>query len=68
MVWFYIIKKNRKSFYIVHSLDLLNRVTISHSGLLLATKKLAMYFARRVWNGILDLYIGYDNRMLVEHL
>jgi len=64
--WFYVIKKDDKSLRIVHSLELLNRVTIAHSGLLLATEKLAMHFAERACSGILDLYIGYDERILAE--
>jgi len=41
-------------------------VTIAHSGLPLATEKLAMYFAGRACSGILDLYIGYDERVLAK--
>jgi len=41
-------------------------VTIAHLGLLLATKELAMHFAERAYSGILDLYVGYNERVLVE--
>jgi len=41
-------------------------VTIAHSGLSPATEKLAMHFARRACSSILDLYIGYDERVLAE--
>jgi len=65
--WFCVIKKDRKSVRIVHSLEPLNRVTIVHSGLPLATEELAMHFAGRACGGILDLYVGYDERVLAEH-
>jgi len=64
--WFCIIKKDGKSLRIVHSLELLNRVMIVHLGLPLAIKELAMYFAGRAYSGILDLYVGYDKRVLAE--
>jgi len=66
--WFCVIKKDRKSLCIVHSLEPLNRVTIAHSGLPLATEELAMHFTGRACRGILDLYVGYDERVLTEHL
>jgi len=31
------------------------------------TKELAMHFAGRACSGILDLYVGYDERVLAEH-
>jgi len=66
--WFCVFKKDRKSLCIVHSLKPLNRVTIAHSGLPLATEELVMHFAGRACRGILDLYIEYDKRVLAEHL
>jgi len=65
--WSCVIKKNGKSLRIVHSLEPLNRVTIAHSGLPPATKELAMHFAGRACSRILDLYVGYNERVLVEH-
>jgi len=65
--WFCVIKKDGKSLCIVHSLKPLNRVTIAHSGLPPATEELAMHFAGRAYSGILDLYVGYDERVLAEH-
>ena len=50
----------------MHSLEPLNRVTIAHSGLPPATEELVMHFAGRVCGGILDLYVGYDERVLAE--
>ncbi|KAF7777764.1 hypothetical protein Agabi119p4_3836 [Agaricus bisporus var. burnettii] len=64
--WFCVIKKDGKSLRIVHSLEPLNEVTIAHSGLPPATEELAMHFAGRACNGILDLYVGYDERLLAE--
>jgi len=64
--WFCVIKKDGKSLRLVHSLEPLNRVTIAHSGLPPATEELAMHFAGRACGGILDLYVGYDERMLSE--
>jgi len=51
------IKKDRKSLRIVHSLELLNKVTIVHSGLPPTIEELAIYFAKRTYSRILDLYI-----------
>jgi len=56
--WFCMIKKDRKSLHIVHSLEPLNRVTIAHSRLPPATEELAMHFVGRACGGILDLYAG----------
>ena len=62
--WPYIIKKDRKSLRIVHSLELLNKVTIAHLGLFPATEELAIHFVGRVCNRILDLYIRYNKQIL----
>jgi hypothetical protein len=62
--WFCVIKKDGKSLRIVHSLEPLNAVTIAHSGLPPATEELAEQFASRACGGILDLYVGYDERDL----
>ncbi|KAF7783144.1 hypothetical protein Agabi119p4_2520 [Agaricus bisporus var. burnettii] len=64
--WFCVIKKDGKSLRLVHSLEPLNKVTIAHSGLPPATEELAMHFAGRACNGVLDLYVGYDERVLAE--
>jgi len=58
--WFCVLKKDRKSLRIVHSLEPLNEVTIAHSGLLPATEELAEGFAGRACGGMFDLYVGYD--------
>jgi len=50
----------------VHSLELLNKAAIAYSGLLLATKKLAMHFMGKACGRILDLYVGYNKQVPVE--
>ena len=52
---FCIIKKDKKSIQIIHSLESLNRATIVHSGLLPTTKEMAIYFVEKIYNKILDL-------------
>jgi hypothetical protein len=64
--WFTVAKKDGKSLRIVHSLEPLNAVTIAHSGLPPATEELAAKFAGRACSGLLDLYVGYDERLLAE--
>jgi hypothetical protein len=64
--WFCVLKKDGKSLRIVHSLEPLNEVTIAHSGLPPATETLAAQFAGRACGGMLDLYVGYDERTLSE--
>src|ERR1700704_1626432 len=59
-------KKDGVNFRIVHSLEALNAVTIAHSGLPPASDALAEHFAGRSCGGILDLYVGYDERALDE--
>ena len=44
----------------------MNRVTIQHSGVPPIPDHLAETFAGRACIGILDLFVGYDNRPLVE--
>lgn len=61
-----LLKKDRKSLHLVHSLEPLNKVMITHSGLPPATEDLAMHFAGRACNRILDLYVSYNERMLAE--
>jgi hypothetical protein len=64
--WFCVLKKDGKSLRLVHSLEPLNEVTIQHSGLPPATETLAAQFAGRACGGMLDLYVGYDERTLSE--
>lgn len=62
--WFCVVKKDGKSLRLVHSLEPLNKVTIQHSGVPPYTDQLAEQFAGRPCGGILDLYVGYDERGL----
>lgn len=64
--WFTVMKKDGVNFRIVHSLEALNAVTIAHSGLPPASDALAEHFSGRSCGGILDLYVGYDERLLAE--
>lgn len=65
--WFTVIKKGpAKKLRIVHSLEPLNAVTIAHSGLPPATEEIAEHFAGRACGGMMDLYVGYDERPLAE--
>jgi hypothetical protein len=64
--WFCILKKDGKSLRIVHSLEPLNAVTIAHSGLPPNTEELASCFAGRACGTTMDLYVGYDERILDE--
>lgn len=65
--WFCVEKKNGK-LRLVHSLEPLNAVTIQHSGVPPYTNQLAEQFAERPCGGILDLFVGYDERGLPESL
>ena len=64
--WFCIIKKDGISLQIVHSLEPLNQVTIKHAGVTLFTNQIGEHFAGCTCGGMLDLYIGYDERRLAE--
>src|SRR5258708_7101761 len=64
--WITVMKKDGVNFRIVHSLEALNAVTIAHSGLPPASDTLAEHFSGRSCRGILDLYVGYDERLLAE--
>ena len=64
--WFTVLKKGGSSLRIVHSLEPLNAVTIQHSRVPPHTEQIAEQFAGRACGGILDLYVGYDERALDE--
>ncbi|KAG5731809.1 hypothetical protein E4T56_gene1548 [Termitomyces sp. T112] len=61
--WFCILKKNGK-LRIVHSLEPLNRVTIRHSGVPPFPDHVAESFAGRICGATLNLYIGYNERLI----
>jgi hypothetical protein len=62
--WFCVAKKDGKSLRIVHSLEPLNKVTIKHAGVTPFTDQIGEHFAGRACGGMLDLYVGYDERGL----
>src|SRR5215470_9911135 len=64
--WFCILKKDGKSLRPVHSLESLNKVTIQHSGVPPIPEHLAEQFAARSCGAVLDLYVGYDERLIAE--
>src|ERR1700676_4462347 len=64
--WFTVIKKDGKALWLVHSLEPLNAVTIQHSGVPPFTDQITEQFAGHACGGILDLYVGYDKRLLDE--
>ena len=64
--WFCVLKKDGKSLRIVHSLEPLNAVTIQHSGVPPIPDHMAEQFAGRPCLGLLDLYVGYDEREIAE--
>ncbi len=63
--WFCVAKKDGR-LRIVHSLEPLNKVTIQHSGVTPIPEHLAEQFACRPCGAMLDLYVGYDERVLHE--
>ncbi|KAJ3014173.1 hypothetical protein NUW54_g1375 [Trametes sanguinea] len=60
--WFCVLKKNGKSLHIVHLLELLHAVTITHSGIPPFTEQLTELFAGHACGGILDLYVRYNEQ------
>jgi hypothetical protein len=64
--WFCILKKDGKALRLVHSLKLLNWVTIQHSGVPPIPEHPMEYFSGCACGGILDLYVRYDERLIVE--
>ena len=64
--WFTVAKKKPGQIRLVHSLESLNAVTIMHSGILPATDELASHFAGCACGGMFDLFVGYDERLLIE--
>jgi hypothetical protein len=66
--WFCVVKKDGKSLCLVHSLELLNQVTIKHSGIMPFTDQIGKHFAGCTCGGMLDLYVRYDECGLSETL
>ena len=64
--WFAVVKKDGISLRIVQSLEPLNAVTIAHSGVTPFTDQIAEQFSALACAGLLDLFVGYDERALAE--
>jgi hypothetical protein len=64
--WFCVLKKDGKALRPVHSLKPLNRITIQHPGVPPIPKHLAEQFGGCACGGMLDLYVGYDERPIAE--
>ena len=64
--WCCVVKKEADTIRPVHSLEPRNAVTIQHSGVTPFTKQITEQFAGRACSGMLDLYVGYDERALTE--
>ena len=64
--WFCVLKKDAKSLHLVHSLEPLNAITIQHSGVIPIPDHLAEQFASGSCGTMLDLYVGYDKRLIAE--
>jgi hypothetical protein len=62
--WFCILMKDGKALWPVHSLEPLNYVTIQHSGVPPIPEHLAEQFGRCACGRMLDLYIGYNERLI----
>lgn len=62
--WFCVVKKDGTSLRIVHSLEPLNAVTIRHSGVPPFPDHVAELFAGRACGGVLDLFVGYNARLI----
>ena len=64
--WFCVAKKEADAICPIHSLEPLNAVMIQHSSITPFTKQITEQFAGHACRGMLDLYVGYDERMLTE--
>jgi hypothetical protein len=64
--WFCVLKKDGKVLCPVHSLEPLNCVTIQHSGVPPILEHLAEQFGGHTYGRVLDLYVGYDKRLIAE--
>ena len=64
--WFCVAKKEANAIRPVHCLEPLNAITIQHSGVTPFTEQIAEQFAGRACGGMLNLYVGYDERTLAE--
>ena len=61
-----ILKEDGKSLRIIHSLEPLNRISIQHSSVPPIPDHMVEQFAGRACGTALDLYVGYDERLIAE--
>ena len=64
--WFCVLKKDKKSLRLVHSLEPLNAVTVKNAAAPPYTDVVAEDFAGRSIYSVLDLYVAFDQRELHE--
>ena len=64
--WFCMLKKDGIVLRIVHSLEPLNKITIKHSAIPPIPDHMAEQFAGCACGALLDLYVGYDERLIAE--
>ncbi|KAJ2923964.1 hypothetical protein H1R20_g13126, partial [Candolleomyces eurysporus] len=62
--WFWVLKKDGKSLWIVHNLQPLNTVTIKDSAVPPTIEPYAESFAGCTCYSVLDLFVGFDQRKL----
>ena len=60
------LKKDGIVLRIVHSLEPLNKITIKHEGIPPIPDHMAEQFAGHACGASLDLYVGYDERLIAE--
>jgi hypothetical protein len=64
--WFCVYKKDGEALHPVHALESLNCITIAHSRVLPIPEHIVEQFTGRVCGAMLDLYVGYDERLIAE--
>jgi hypothetical protein len=64
--WFCVLKKDGIALRIVHSLEPLNKISIKHSGVPPIPDHIAEQFAVQACGATLDLYVGYDERLIAK--
>jgi hypothetical protein len=62
--YFGVLKSDKNSIQLVHSLEPLNTVTIAHSGVPPGAADLAEHFAGWACGSTLNLYSGYNHRLI----
>ena len=63
--WFCVLKKDGITLRIVHSLKLLNKITIKYSGIPPIPDHMGEQFAGCTCGASLNLYVGYDEHLIL---